>query len=299
MRSVRSVVVIVNRSSGKGAGRDVAAIDDALTRAGLDARIVVVRGRDITREAETAAADGVIVAAGGDGTVSAVASVAVRTGATLGVLPLGTFNHFARDTGLPLDVADAASIIRQGVTRTVDVGELNDRIFVNNASLGIYPRLVWERRAEQRRGYGKWTALSIALVKTWWSYRTMTLRMVLDGTPLVRRSPFLFIGNGDYEAEGIGLGARSSLESGRLSAYVAPECGRVELLAMPIRAVAGRLSPEVKFEAFTAREISIEPSRSRIGLALDGEIVMARPPLRCRTLPRALRVLVPAPASGR
>jgi diacylglycerol kinase family enzyme len=287
------VVVIVNRSSGKGAGRDVAALDDALDRAGLEARIVVVRGRDIAAEAEKAAADGVVVAAGGDGTVSAVAGVAVRAGATLGVLPLGTFNHFARDLGLPLDLTKAATIIRQGTTRTVDAAEVNGRIFVNNLSLGIYPRLVWERHAGQRRGHGKWTALSIALVKTWWSYRSLTVRLQLDGEPLVRRSPFLFIGNGEYQAEGIELGARPSLESGRLSAYVAPECGRADLLAMPVRALVGRLSPEVKFEAFTAREIAIEPSRSRIGLALDGEIVVARPPLRCRILPRALRVLAP------
>jgi diacylglycerol kinase family enzyme len=296
---VSSLVVIVNRSSGKGAGHDVAALDRALASAGLDARIVVVRGSDIAAEAEKAAADGLIVAAGGDGTVSAVAGVAVRTGAMLGVLPLGTFNHFARDVGIPLDATEAASIIRQGVTRTVDVGEFNDRIFVNNASLGIYARLVWQRRAEQRRGRSKWTAFSIALAKSWWSYRTQTLRLMLDGAPLVRRTPFLFIGNGEYEAAGIDLGARASLVSGRLSAYVAPECGRVELLAMPLRALAGRLSPDVKFEAFTAREITIEPSQSRIGLALDGEIAVAHPPLRCRILPRALRVLVPASTSER
>jgi len=278
-------------------GPDVAALDDALARAGLDARIVVVRGRDVVAEAEKAAADEIIVAAGGDGTVSAVAAVAVRIGATLGVLPLGTRNHFARDLGLPLDVTDAASTIRRGAIRTVDVGELNGRIFVNNASLGIYARMVWERRAEERRGYGTWTAFSIALAKTWWAYRTLTVQLSLDGRPLLRRSPFVFIGNGEYQAEGIGLGARPSLETGRLSAYVAPECGRVELLAMPVRALAGRLSPEVKFEAFTAREITIEPSRSRIALALDGEIVVARPPLRCRIRPRALRVLTPASAS--
>jgi diacylglycerol kinase family enzyme len=245
-------------------------------------------------EAEKAAADGVIVAAGGDGTVSAVADVAVRTGATLGVLPLGTFNHFARDTGIPLDLTEAASIIRQGTIRTVDAGELNGRIFVNNASLGIYPRLVWERRAEQRRGRDKWSAFSIALAKTWWSYRTLTMRMVLDGVPLVRRSPFLFIGNGEYHVEGIDLGARPSLEAGRLSAYVAPECGRAELLAMPLRALAGRLSAGATFEAFTAREITVEPSHSRIGLALDGEIVVAQPPLHCRIRARALRVLAPS-----
>jgi len=289
----------VRPEAGRGAarssaGHDVAALDVALTRAGLDARIVVVRGRDIAAEAEKAAADGVVVAAGGDGTVSTVAAVAVRTGATLGVLPLGTFNHFARDAGIPLDLSEAASIIRQGTIRTLDAGELNGRIFLNNASLGIYPRLVWERRAEQRRGRGKWTAFSIALAKTWWSYRTLSVRMLLDGTPLVRRSPFLFIGNGEYHAEGIDLGARPSLEAGRLSAYVAPECGRVELLAMPLRALAGRLSAEPTFEAFTAREITVEPSQSRIGLAIDGEIVIAQPPLHCRIRPRALRVLAPS-----
>ncbi len=257
-----------------------------------------MRGPDIAPEAEKGAAEGVIVAAGGDGTVSAVAAVAMKTGATLGVLPLGTLNHFARDAGIPVDLVEAASAIRDGVTRNVDVGELNGRAFVNNASLGIYPRLVWERRAGQRRGHGKWTAFSIALAKTWWQYRALTVRMVIDGSPLVRRSPFLFVGNGEYQVEGIDLGARPSLESGRLSAYVAPECGRLELLAMPFRALAGRLSPDVKFEAFSACEMTIEPSRSRVGLALDGEFFVTRPPLHCRIRPRALRVIVPGSQSA-
>jgi diacylglycerol kinase family enzyme len=223
----------------------------------------------------------------------------VRTGATLGVLPLGTFNHFAKDAGIPLDLVEAASAIREGATRQVDVGELNGRAFVNNASLGIYPRLVWERRAGQRRGHGKWAAFSMAIAKTWWKYRALTVRMVIDGSPLVRRSPFLFVGNGEYKVEGLDLGARQSIDGGRLSVYIAPECGRMELLAMPLRAVAGRLSPDVKFEAFSAREISIEPSRPRVGLALDGEFFVTRPPLHCRIRPDALRVIVPRSPAAR
>lgn len=271
----------------------MSALDAALARAGLDARIVVVRGREITAEAEKAAADGVIVAAGGDGTVSTVASVAVKTGAALGVLPLGTLNHFARDAGIPTDPAEAAAVIRAGKTRQADVGELNGRIFVNNASLGIYPRLVWERRQAQRRGLGKWPAFSVALAKTWWKYRTLVVRMEIDGTAVVRRTPFVFVGNGEYQVEGLGLGARPSIDSARLAAYVAPESGRLELAALPFRAVAGLLSADVKFEAFTGREITLEPSRRRVGVALDGEIVVTRPPLNCRIRPAALRVIVP------
>lgn len=271
----------------------MAALEAAVARAGLGARIVVVDGRDLTAAAEKAAATGVVIAAGGDGTVSTVASVAVKTGATLGVLPLGTLNHFARDAGIPADPAEAAAVIRAGATRLVDVGEVNGRIFVNNISLGIYPRLVWERETAQRHGLGKWPAFSIALAKTWWTYRALTVRMQIDGESMVRRTPFVFMGNGAYQVEGIGLGARPSLDGGRLAAYVAPECGRLELAALPLRALTRRLSPDVKFEAFTGSEIILEPSRPRVGMAIDGEIAVTHPPLRCHIRPGALRVILP------
>jgi diacylglycerol kinase family enzyme len=245
--------------------------------------------------AERAAADGeAIVAGGGDGTASAVASVAVRTGATFGVVPLGTLNHFARDAGIPVDLDEAIAVVAAGFTRRIDVGELSGRPFLNNVSLGIYVRLVRDRQIQERRGRGKWPAFALALLRTWVRYRPITVRLTVDGVTLVRRTPFVFVGNGEYRSQGLGLGGRCELSGSRLSVYVAPECGRFELLAVSLRAIAGLLSPDVKFEAMMATELSIETGAYEIGVAIDGEVVMAQPPLCCAVRRGALKMIVPA-----
>jgi diacylglycerol kinase family enzyme len=264
--------------------------------AGLRAEMhVVQRGSDLPVLSLRAAANhDVVVAAGGDGTVSAVASAAVQSGARLGVIAAGTLNHFARDAGLPVDPAQAVGIIANGQVREVDVAEVNGRIFVNNSSIGLYPRLVWEREQERRRGRGKWPAFAIALARTWRRYRLVTVRLVVDGRDLVRRTPFVFIGNGDYRTEGLSMGGRAHMSGGRLSVFVAPQCGQFEILTLPGRALLGRLETHVNFESFTAADVTIEPARPHLSVAMDGEIALMEPPLRYRSRPAALRLLAPA-----
>jgi diacylglycerol kinase family enzyme len=289
------VAILLNERSGSVDSRG-RTLDEAVRAVGLDATILRLSGAAMTGAAERAVADGcTLVAAGGDGTVSTIASVAVRTHATFGVIPLGTLNHFARDVGIPLDPAEAAAVIAAGHTRDLDVGAMNDDTFVNNLSIGLYPRLVWERQREQYRGRGKWTAFAIGLVRTWRRYPTVTVSLDVDGVSLRRHTPFVFIGNGEYQAEGIGLGSRASLADGSLAIYLAPGVGRFELLQLPLRAIAGRLSTTVKFETFHAFDVEIRTHSSTFAVALDGELKTGvRSPLGCRLLPRALRTIVPA-----
>ena len=181
--SATRIAVLINEQSGltprPDAGEKIQALFAA---AGAAVRLERVRhGGDLAARARQAAgrAD-VLVAAGGDGTVGSVAGVAVETNATFGVLPLGTLNHFARDAGIPLELPEAVQTIVQGSVRDVDVGDLNGRIFVNNSSLGIYPRMVWERNVEQHHGRGKWTAFVIAMARTWRRYRMLVARMSID-----------------------------------------------------------------------------------------------------------------------
>jgi diacylglycerol kinase family enzyme len=290
--SERPVTIIVNEGSGSAMAR-LGELEDAVSRAELEARVVRVQGAQMLDQAnKAAAAGGVLVAAGGDGTVSSVASVALGRDITFGVIPLGTLNHFARDCGIPLDIDKAVAVVAAGKTRSIPVGDVNGRPFVNNASLGLYPRLVWERQMEQRRGHGKWTAFAIALVRTWQRYPTVTVRVAADGAAFVRHTPFVFIGNGEYEAEGLALGTRRSLDSGTLSIYLAPGVGRFEMLALPFRALAGRLGEDVKFESLTASDVTIETAHHRIAVAIDGELTTAGSTLRFAVHPRTLRVLV-------
>jgi diacylglycerol kinase family enzyme len=270
-------------------------IQSLFAAAGAPVRLERVRhGGDLAARARQAAGRGdVLVAAGGDGTVGTVAAVAVESNVTFGVLPLGTMNHFAKDAGIPLNLSQAVQAIVGGHVRDVDVGDLNGRVFVNNSSLGIYPRMVWERIAEQRHGRRKWTAFAIAMARTWRRYRMLVARMSLDGQVHVVRTPFIFVGNNEYVAEGFELGARAALDQGRLSIFVAPEVGRFEILTLPLRALAKRLSADARFEHFLAEDVTIELSRHHASVALDGEVTVMRPPLHFRVRRGALHLLVP------
>jgi diacylglycerol kinase family enzyme len=292
--------VIVNKRAGSSTEESREKIAAAFTQAGLPARLLVVDGPRIPETAARAAADGhTLIAAGGDGTVSTVATVAVETGATFGVIPLGTLNHFAKDARIPLEIDAAVAAIADGRAVALDTGEVNRRTFVNNASIGFYARIVRERQLEQRRGRRKWIAFAIGLARAWSDYRQMIVRMTVDGRPLVRRTPFVFIGNGEYVDEGTGLGRRTSLATGRLWIALAPECSRAEMLLLVVRAIAGRLTPDVKLEEFRAVEVTIEPGTQAAGLAIDGELVPSAPPFACESRPRTLRTLGIAYAAER
>lgn len=225
--------------------------------------------------------------------MSTIAGVAADAGCLFGVIPLGTLNHFARDAGIPLDIDAAVATLAGGAVRALDVGETAGRAFVNNVSLGFYARIVRERQLEQRRGHAKWTSFAIGLARAWINYRTITVRLTVDGVAMLRRTPFVLVGNGKYEAEGADLGGRCALDGGRLSIYVAPECGRFEMLALSLRALTGRLTPDVKLESFVANDVTIEARAAHALVAVDGELVAFTPPLKCSIRPGALRTLTP------
>ncbi len=294
------VSVIINERSGTAARPDVGPeIQSLFEKHGTRVRLERVRdpGDLAARARQAASRRDIIVAAGGDGTVSAVAAVAVATGASIGVLPMGTLNHFAKDVGLPLTLADAVSAIVAGSVRQVDVGEVNGRVFVNNSSVGLYPRMVWAREAEQRRGRRKWSAFGIAMLNTWRDYRLVAAHLEVDGSTTAVRTPFIFIGNNKYTAEGFGLGGRSRLDEGRLSIFVAPECGRFEILSLPLRAATGRLRADAPpFIGFEADMVTVGVTHRRTSVSLDGEVATLAPPLVYRIRPLALNVIVPEPA---
>lgn len=291
-----SITVLVNAAAGSAATDNVhRRIERAFREAGSEAAIEVLDdGAAIDRRARALAREGVVlVAAGGDGTVSTIASAVVAHGGTLGVLPLGTLNHFAKDNGIPLDAAHAAAVILRGSVAHVDVGDVNGRIFINNSSIGLYPRLVWEREAERRRGRNKWIAFAIAAARTWRRYRTLVVHLTLDGVQTVIETPFVFVGNNEYQATGFHLGGRSSLTRGVLSLYVAPARERFDVVRLIVRALLDRLDGDPRFGAWQLLEARVETAHRRVSVAADGELVIMTPPLRFRTRTGALKVLVP------
>jgi len=287
------VPVIVNPRSGVGASPEQ--IAELFRQAGAQACLRVAHGspndlaHEIVREQPP-----LVVAAGGDGTVSAVASALVDSSIPLAVLPVGTLNHFARDIGVPEDTAAAVRIALAGKTRAVDVGEVNGRIFINNASVGLYPMIVRRREKQQRRlGRGKWRSMLWAIHTVLRSHPFLDLTLSLDGVQQRRRTPFVFVGNNVYQMEGFMIGLRERIDAGTLSLYTSHRRGRLGLLTLVLRALFGRLMQAHDFEAASVSELRIDSRHTRLLVATDGEVDAFDLPLVFRIRPRALRVLVP------
>ena len=294
------VCLIVNRQSGR---RDGAEHQAAFRRAlaGLAERVTIrqVRnGRTITSAARAAVAEGfdTVVVAGGDGTVAAAAQALTGTDARLGVVPLGTFNFFARGLGIPEETDRALDVIHGGHARSVTLGEVNGQVFINNAGLGIYPAILLRREAVYRRWGRSRLAAYWSVIRTIATvYRPLTLRVTVDGTVRRLRTPLAFVANSAYQLEQFQLEGTEALRDDEFALYLATDCGRLNLIRFALRLARGALQAGRDFELMRGREIRIETRRRRCLVARDGEMARLTRPFVFQRRPGALKVLVPPP----
>ncbi len=293
MSSPKEIVVIVNSAAGCGHdGSAVAAIEAEFRAIGQTPRVSCVNSDAIGQAIKHAIKGGyrLIVIGGGDGTLSTAASALVETEATLGVLPMGTLNHFAKDQQIPLDLAGAVRAVVTGRVKRVDVGEVNGRIFINNSSLGIYPDIVDLR---QRLGFGKWIGLAAA---TWMVLRrgsTLSIKMESDSGDRRYKTPFAFIGNNEYVVEGFEVGERKTIQAGQLCLYTSRLTGRVGIVRLAFRSLFRYLRVDHDFDTVIARDFVIEARQHQLRVATDGEVNVQTTPLHYRSRAGALRVMVP------
>jgi len=235
----------------------------------------------------------VIVACGGDGTVSGVAAALRESHVPLGVFPLGTLNHFARDLGIR-SLDEAERVLFEGRVREIDGGMVNGRLFINNSGIGIYPAIVIEREKVRRTGMPKWPAFLIACIRSLFRLPFLRLHLEADGIHLARITPFLFVGNNVYETEGRSIGTRARLDGGTLGVCTARHHGPMGLIRIAFRALAGSVREDRDFTLLTARQITVRTRRrARLYVSLDGELCRLKPPLHYSVLPHAIRVLTP------
>jgi len=273
-------------------------IEELFRSAGIDARI-----RELTDPSGAASAARValdahpeaVVACGGDGTVSAVAAALAGTSTPLGVLPLGTLNHFAKDAGIPLDLRKAVQTVAARHSTRVDVARVNDRIFINNSSIGVYPSFVASRERLRQRGHAKWAAFALATADVLRRDGEVAIRLEGDLARIGARTPFVFVGNNEYFAEGIKLGGRTRLDAGRLYAYFAPPVRTRHLPKLFAQALFGYARRDHALESLAGHELWVDtPLMPTITVACDGELLTLTTPLHYRSWPGALAVLAPA-----
>jgi YegS/Rv2252/BmrU family lipid kinase len=236
----------------------------------------------------------IIVAGGGDGTVSAVAARVIKTDKILGILPLGTLNNFSKDLRIPQDLAEAVRVIAEGNTKQIDIGEVNGRIFVNNSSIGLYPGIVRRREKQQQRlGRGKWRSAIWAAWKMLMRSPFFAVRLETEKGKRIVKTPFVFVGNNQYEMDFFNIGRRARMDDGKLSVYFLHRSGRKGLFLLVFRTIFGRLRQTADFEEINTSEITIETRKKRILVAFDGEVEKLETPLRYKIHSKALRVIVP------
>ena len=299
--SLTAVKIIISAGAGPGDNTKAAErLAEIFKEDQIDIDISLAQsGAEVVELAQEAARGPykVIVAAGGDGTVNSVAAAVIDTDKILGILPLGTLNHFARDLKIPFDLEAAAHTIVAGNTAEVDVAEVNNRIFLNNSSLGLYPIIVREREKRQRLGSGKWPAFIWATIQALRRYPFLDVRLHANDDSLVRTTPFVFVGNNEYAMDLLNIGVRDRLDRGVLSIYITHRTSRLRLISLALRAVLGRLRHDKDFLALQSDELKIQTHHKQLRVAFDGEIEVMETPLQYRLRARALRVIVPKAAA--
>jgi diacylglycerol kinase family enzyme len=296
------IAVVLNGTSGQGTAPKAAErLKEIFAEAGREAQVTLAEGGKEINAAMRRVVEGgceVLVAGGGDGTINCAASAVIGREIPLGVLPLGTLNHFAKDLGIPLDLDDAAKVILTGVVCKVDVGEVNGQIFLNNSSLGVYPAIVRLRDRYRATVRGKWLAALWAGLTVMRRSPFMAVRIMGEGEKIVRRTPLVLVANNEYRMSGIDPGNRESLARGQLALYVVNAEQRPGLLRLAWEVFWKGAEQAKEIDVVLVEEATIETRRRQLQVATDGEVFTLESPLDYRIRPGALRVYVPATAKA-
>ena len=298
--SADAVTVIMNVGSGDADKAAVAErIEAALGRRPGFSLKRVHRGDDPAAEATKAVAEGakLVVAAGGDGTVCAVAGAVAGSSSRLGVLPLGTFNYFARSLGIADDLEDALAVLDRGTPRPIAIASVNGAAFLNNASLGLYPHILRERETVYRRWGRSRLAAYWSVLRALFDFRgPLTLSVAIDGEMRRFRTPLVFVANNGFQLTLFGLDGADAIAEGRLAVFVAPDCSRPAMVLRALRLALGLAHPHDDFELLSGREVVVESRARERQVALDGERRRLASPFRFERKEGALEVMAPATA---
>ncbi len=284
-----------NPSSGvKASAAELSALEEAANDAGLKV-VRVTRNLDCTSLIRERMREGtrLFVAAGGDGTINSIIQPLIHTDAILGVIPVGSYNHFAKDLGIPLSWREALEVVFSGATRPIDTARINERFFVNNISMGLYPELV-ARREEKGRDYPRWKARLYAAFGTWQKFPHVAVTLDSEHHQEVIRTHVLMISNNSYDLSRLGIQApRPVLEEGRLSVYWLPHMPRLALTRFVAHYLAGRVREAPGFRSFRTSRIKVDSSKQYLHVGVDGELVTMATPLLITIAPQSLSVKVP------
>jgi diacylglycerol kinase family enzyme len=300
------IFIVLNAGSGRQDAEDrLATIERLLREAGQQYELHIATSPRQLEATARHAVDlahrqrGIVVAAGGDGTINSVAQLVLGSGQPFGVLPQGTFNYFGRAFGIPTDTAAAVQALLRAKLRSVQVGMINDRVFLVNASVGVYPAILEDREFYKSRfGRNKFVALCAGIATIMREHRQMLVDLEHESKSTTIRTATLFAGNNRLQLEQIGIPQADVAGNGQLVLIAVRPGGKLALVHLLIRGALGQLGSAENVISFAFKHLTVRlrrPSmRRRIKIATDGEIAWVPPPLVIRVSPTPLALLVPA-----
>lgn len=303
MPAVRNVCVILNERSGDHAEGDRRArISALLDEAGIASKIAVPDGEEdlvvFARKALERSGAEMLVAAGGDGTIAAVAAASHDAGVPMGVIPQGTFNYFARGLDIPEDMDGAVEVLATGQLHDMPLGEVNGEVFLNNTSLGVYPLILQRRESIYNRwGRSRLAAYWSVLLALTGFRRPLKLRLTLDGREVKLRTPLAFVAKSAYQLERFNLDGADAIRDGHFALFTAKGERSIDLVRTALKLAGGSAQNGSDFDLQIARDITIETGHKRTLVARDGEKAMMKTPIRVRLRDAPLRVMVPGARS--
>ena len=237
---------------------------------------------------------GVVVAAGGDGTLNAVAKRLMHTNIPMGVIPLGTFNYVARVLDIPIDVFAAADVIATGKFREVHVATINDQIYLNNASLGLYPLFIKKRELyNQHFGRFPLNAYTSGLDVLLREHKSLKLYINVDGQKYPVATPLIFFGNNQLQLCDMKLRIAECAANGKLAGVVVAKSDRFSLLKMLLKLIQGKIEQTPDVYTFCAENITVGCKKDKVTVAIDGELMELETPLNFSVQKSSLKVMVP------
>ncbi len=296
------ILIILNRKSGiSSSARKNNTLEKLLKKYGIIYDIHNIKGNDIKSVVKNNIDKGydAFVAAGGDGTINALVNSLKGRNIPLGIIPLGTFNHFAKDNNIPLTLNDSVKNLIEGQTKPIDTAKVNNRIFINNSSLGIYTRIVRIRELYEKSGFSKIRAMtktfSSVVFKVLFNLPQYHFKIKTEDIDREVITPFIFIGNNEYIInKAFRFGRRENLNTGKMSLYYL-DCGNNDSLINAVwKAYNNNPNTQEEFSYTKHTKIHITNMNQEIShITVDGEVFKMSSDLDYEIIPKSLYVIKP------
>jgi diacylglycerol kinase family enzyme len=279
------VVLVYNAKSGSIGDVDI--IRHTFKNASIDIKAWIELDDNIEKNLQPfIQADDNIAVIGGDGTISTIAGLLANTKAVLIPLPGGTLNHFTKDLGISQSLDEALKNSKLVKPQQIDVAKVNDKIFINNSSIGLYSTSLKIRKAFEGN-VGKLPATVIASIWAFIRFRTYIVEVDNE----TYHSPFIFIGNNRYDFKLPSSIERKELNKGNLTVFIANTTSRRRLFAIAFHALIGKSRYKDEFRILYKSSVTVKTHRTKVHVSCDGEITNMNTPLHYKIEPLSLWVI--------